>query len=540
MISHLDQTKCSGCGTCFKTCPLDVYRLDTDQPEISPCMDACPAGTDIRKVNHLLQQARFEEALECLHETMPFPAVTGRVCPHPCEKECTRHRLDESVNINAVEQFLGDLDLGTPARVPVRRHIFPVAVVGSGPAGLSAAWYLAVAGYPVTVFEARREPGGMLRYGIPAYRLPSSVLDAYIERMKAMGVTFTCGVTVGEHASVSLHELKHKGFHAVILAPGASRGRTLPGKAGTMPGVFSALSFLAAARSEQPVPVEGKTVLVIGGGSVAADAAITAARSGANKVHLVCLEQREAMPALPEDIRDAEKYGIAIHAGWGLDALEEKKTGKELRFKACTSVFDDDGRFQPKFDEERTLELEADIVVAAIGQAVDADDFSGELALSPKGCIVADEHTFATSMEHVFAAGDAVTGPATVVRAIRAGREAAVSVHHDIIGMHLNLNREQHREVIAPMPLEGLEHQRRVNRKELPADAPIMREGLDMEQAMTEVQRCLTCGSRARIAYGDECMTCFFCELRCPAGAIDVHPYKEVLPRTLEMMGGSD
>ena len=539
MISSLDTRKCTGCGTCFKTCPLDVYRLDTNQPDISPCMGACPAGTDIRGIHYLLQQAKFTEALDKLHETMPFPAVTGRICPHLCEKECTRTSIDASVNINAIEEFLGDLDLQSPPPSVVRQHVFPVAVVGSGPAGLSAAWYLCMAGYPVTVFEAADEPGGMLRHGIPAYRLPLSVLETYLDRLKTMGVTFVCGTRVGEHGDVRLDELRRKGFRAVILAPGASHGRQLSEGAGKH-GVYSALSFLAAARSDAPVPTEGKKVLVIGGGSVAMDAVLTARRNGAAEAHLVCLESRETMPALPQDLADGERHGVILHNGWGLDALTEENGHLHLRFKACTAVFDEQGCFAPTFDPQQTFEAEADIVIAAIGQSVEAADFSAQLALTPRGCIEADADTCATSMEHVFAAGDAVSGPATVVRAIRSGREAARSVHHDLIGMHLNLNREEKKVVAEPMATDGIQSFPRLEKHVLPPFSAVLEEGLDMEQAMTEVQRCLTCGSKARIAYGDECMTCFFCEMRCPAGAIDVHPYKEVLPRTLEMMGGSD
>ena len=274
MISFIDPEKCTGCGTCFKTCPLDVFRLDTEQREISPCTHACPAGTDIRACHYLLQQGRTEDALAVLKRTMPLPAVTGRVCFHPCERACTRKDVDEALNINALEQFLGDLDLSLPATPFLRRHLSRVAVVGSGPAGLAAAWYLAEAGYHATVFESMPEPGGMLRYGIPACRLPDEVMEQQIRKFQDAGVEFVCSEKIGGNGWLT--GLKAEGFQAAVLAVGASEGR-LPGVPGEKAsGVMTGLDFLRALRSgEAPLaPVgPGRRVLVVGGGDVAMDAA---------------------------------------------------------------------------------------------------------------------------------------------------------------------------------------------------------------------------------------------------------------------------
>lgn len=540
MISNLDQATCTGCGICFKTCPLDVFRLNTNQEDVSPCMNACPAGTDIRKVHYLLQQTRFHEALDTLRETMPFPAITGRVCPHTCENECARAKHDAAVNINALEEFLGNLDLQDEPIPALQRHIFKVAVVGSGPAGLAAAWFLTCAGYPVTVFEASSCAGGMLRYGIPAYRLPLHVVEHYLNRLSAMGVTFTCNTRVGEDADISLHDLKQQGFRAVVLATGAGRSRPLPLSLpeGEHPSLYSGLSFLAAMRSSDQPSVAGKRVLVIGGGDVAIDAAISARRNGATQVCMVCLEHRDNMPAFPHNIADAELHGITIHCGWGPAAMEQKDGTYRLSFAACTGLLDEHGHFAPRFDETHRLELDTDVLISAIGQQVDADNIAAGLALTPQGCIKVDNLTLATSLEHVYAAGDAVSGPASVVKAIRAGHEAALSVHQDLMGITLGLDRLRHRQVTERLPERDIPLLERQERTQTSEDSSVLRTGFDLEQALAESQRCLTCGSRAYVTYPDECMTCFGCELRCPAGAIDVHPFKERLPRTLEMMEG--
>ena len=247
MINVIDQDKCIGCGTCFKSCSLDVFRLDTDQSKVSPCMAACPAGTDIRGYNALVQQGKLEEAAQKLRQANPFPGITGRISFHPCEKECARNAVDGAVNINAVEQFLGDLD--QPEEQPAVRHTAKVAVVGSGPAGLSCACFMARMGYPVTVFEAAPRPGGMLRYGIPAYRLPDAVVEAHVARLEALGVSFRCNTRIGKGGDLTLGDLRRRGYKAFLLAPGTSLSRRIAIEGAELPGVLWGVEFLRAVRA---------------------------------------------------------------------------------------------------------------------------------------------------------------------------------------------------------------------------------------------------------------------------------------------------
>lgn len=378
LIRHIDHEKCTGYSQCFKSCSLDVFRLDTRQPEVSPCMAACPAGTDIRTYNHLLQQNRLEEALDVLKRGTPFPALTGRVCFHPCKSKCSRASMDESVNINALEQFLGDLDLQElPAR-PAVRHLSRAAVIGSGPAGLSAAWHLASEGWPVTVFEALPKPGGMLRYGIPAYRLPDAVIDVHIRKLEALGVEFRCNVRIGEGADLSLADLHDLGFRAVLLAPGLSTGKRLPLEGMDLEGVFTGVEFLRALRLGN-TPAVGRRVCVVGGGNVAIDAAISAKFLGAEEVFICCLEGREHMPAFEHNIKDALERGVVLHTSLGPARIEGDGSVGAVVFKTCTSLFSEEGAFAPTFDESSEIRMEADQVIFAIGQTGDFADIASSV-----------------------------------------------------------------------------------------------------------------------------------------------------------------
>lgn len=540
VISRIDPSLCIGCGQCFKTCSLDVFRLDTRQPTRSPCAKACPAGTDMRAYNHLVQQGRLTEALDTLKQAMPFPAITGRVCFHPCENECTRAHVDAAVNINALEQFLGDLDLTRlPEPASVRRSA-SVAVVGSGPAGLSAAWFLARAGYPVTVFEALPEPGGMLRYGIPAYRLPDAVVAGQIRILEHVGVRFRCGIRIGDGGDLGLEDLERSGFRAVVLAPGLSVGKRLPLEGADLPGVWTGVEFLRALRCGER-PALGRRTVVVGGGNVAIDAAISARRLGVPQVDLYCLEDAEHMPAFAHNVEDARAEGVRLHPAFGpqrLAALSRPDGSRAVagvEFAPCLRLFDEQGAWSPRFDTERPVTADADAVVLAIGQSGDLEPFRRHAALD-RGRIVADPLSLAVSHPGVFAAGDAVSGPASVIEAVAGGRRAARGVMRLLQG-RVQPSAPSEESPVADMPQDALDRLPRIPRRERAvADAPGFAEsrvGFDAVRAQAESMRCLTCGSRALIAYDDDCMTCFHCELRCPAGAVDVHPFKERLPYTL-------
>ena len=336
MINSIDVSKCTGCGTCFKTCGLDVFRLDTEQPVLSPCMAKCPAGTDMRAYNYLMQVGKIDEAAAKLRERNPFPAITGRVCPHQCESECSRAKVDGAVNINAIEQYLGDRTLNVPPAKPRIRHAQKVAVAGSGPAGLSCAWFLARKGYQVKVFEALPEPGGMLRYGIPAYRLPDSVVDAQVEQLRALGVEFQCGTRVGKGCDVGFDDLAELGFKALFVAPGNGVSRRAGIAGEELTGVFHGVEFLRDVRMGRVPRLSGRAV-VIGGGDVAVDAAITAKLLGADHVDMICLEQAEEMPAFPHNIEDAKAAGIGIHPGWGPLRVEGDGKASGIMVRRCLS-----------------------------------------------------------------------------------------------------------------------------------------------------------------------------------------------------------
>jgi NADPH-dependent glutamate synthase beta subunit-like oxidoreductase/CO/xanthine dehydrogenase FAD-binding subunit len=395
-----------------------------------PCSSGCPAEVAIPAYLEQVRAGRLDEAAAILLERNPMPAITGRVCPHFCELACSRRDHDEAVSVRSIERHLGDHVLENAAKLmppPTTRKGKKVAIVGAGPAGLAAAYYLRRAGHEVTVFDRQPEAGGMLTYCIPAYRLPKKVVARLVQAYRNMGIELRLGTDVGR-GQASLQRLRRQ-YDAVLLATGAGKQKKLRMEREEM--LLSGIDFLTSIQREGG-KAPGKKVLVIGGGSVAVDVAISARRLGARQVTMVCLEARDAVPAIPEDLEQAVEEGIELLPSWGPHRILEKGgrlAGLEL--VKCTSVFDGEGRFRPTFDPEVKMTVAADAVLLAIGQETDLG-YLARTYQTERGLIVVDEETQATNVEGVFAGGDVVTGPATVVEALAAGRRAALA-----IGAHL-------------------------------------------------------------------------------------------------------
>ena len=492
MINVIDQDKCIGCGTCFKSCSLDVFRLDTDQRKVSPCMAACPAGTDIRGYNALVQQGKLEEAAKKLRQTNPFPGITGRICFHPCEKECARNAVDGAVNINAVEQFLGDL--GLPEEQPAIRHTAKVAVVGSGPAGLSCACFMARMGYPVTVFEAAPHPGGMLRYGIPAYRFPREKLDEEIASILSTGVEVHTGVTIGK--DISFEQL-HRDYDCLYVAIGAHTDKKtgIPGE--DSKNVMSAVEMLRAIGDNVMPDFTGKRVVVIGGGNVAMDVTRSSVRLGASSVTCVYRRRIADMTALPDEVQGAIAEGAEIRELSAPVRIEANEAGEAAALWVQPQIIglaDKSGRPRPDAADQPEERIPADIIVVAIGQGVEIAGFEQAGIPIKRGTLMAESSSQIDNMENVFAGGDCVTGPATAIRAIAAGKVAAANIDEQL-GFHHEIRTD----VEIPAPHLGVCPARgRVNTKEREAaqrkcDFEDIECGMTHEEACAESGRCLRC-----------------------------------------------
>ena len=528
-IKQIDDAKCIGCGVCVNSCSMDVLRLNQfliEKEEITPCRSACPAGVNMRGYIYLLTQGKLEEAMNLIREALPLPAITGHVCFHPCEKECARKEVDEAVNINALECYVADYWLQEKAKRALRIYVKKVAIVGSGPAGLAAAYDLVKMGYPVAVFEAQPFPGGMLRTGIPEYRLPERILEAQIDYIEGMGVDFTTGVTFGK--DLTLSGLRKNDYEAILFAIGAQQSRKIDIDGAQIPDVLWGLDFLRDVKLKRRVGVKDR-VVVIGGGNVAIDAALTALRLGAKDVRIVCLECKEEMPAHEEAIKTVMDEGVDISVSWGPKrVVGDRKRVEGIELVRCLSVFDDVGKFNPSFDEKTTRFMKADMVVFAIGESTD-------LSVLPEGMktdnnhILADPVTLETSLPGVFAAGVAVSGPGSVVEAIASGKKAAVSIDRYLRGKDLKVGRETEVKVVKKPPREGVEKRPRKAVRLLPADQRRnnfneIKIGFSKETAEQEEKRCMACGSKAFIKYLEDCMTCYTCERDCPEKAIYVSP----------------
>ncbi|MBI2303971.1 MAG: FAD-dependent oxidoreductase [Chloroflexi bacterium] len=502
----LQDSGCRFCGACVEVCPtgalMDKGVKGEREAFLLPCVHACPAGVDVPRYLHLVARGQFSEATAVVRERVPFPGALGRVCFHPCESVCRRGEVDEALAICALKRAAADGDAGLwKANVPsVLATGKRVAIVGSGPAGLTAAYYLARLGHGVTVFESQEEAGGMMQMGIPTYRLPRDVLKKEVTDILERGVEFKGGASVGDAW------LNQQGYDAIFIAVGAQLSRKLNIPRIELEGIVWGVDFMRGVNQGLRASV-GERVVVIGGGNVAMDVALTARRLGAREVQLACLESREEMPAHPWEIQEAVEEGVVIHPSWGPKAIlgdEGRVTGIEL--VRCTSVFDREGKFNPTYDSSVVSSLDADMVIVAIGQAVDLSFVKPEDGVKVnRGLIVADER-LATTRKGVFAGGEAVTGPSSVIHAIAAGRKAAVAVDRYLGGRGIIdetlipfeepnpwLGREEGfaPQSRAPMPcLPVAERHQSFAEVEL---------GFNPEMAQQEARRCLQCHLRLRI-----------------------------------------
>lgn len=536
----IDETACTGCRQCEMACNVavpDEFNADMvsrraayiafpqavpkkaviDRAGVSPCTYECPAGIKAHGYVARVRSGEYEEAFGLVLETTPLVGSLGRACYAPCEEQCTRGELEGPLPIRRLKRFIADRhyrrDELTPLEKP-EQNGKKVAVVGSGPAGLTAAWQLARKGYGVKIFESAPQPGGMLRLGIPAYRLPNDVIDDDIGNVTAIGVEIETGTRVDD-----ISALKDAGFDAVLVAIGTHKAVQLHVPGEDLGGIQSALSFLADVKLGNAVDLAGKHVLVVGGGNVAIDAARSARRIGAASVDQVSLECCEEMPAHDFEVEEARAEGITLHDGWGIDHFEGEGGVQRVEIKVCTCVFGDDGRFAPEYDEAQRDTIDCDVVIVAAGMMADTEAFG--LETNPNRTLSADAATLQTATPYVFAAGDVVTGPTMINNAVGHGRRAAFMIDRYLQGQELDASLFDEAMGVVDKN-EVLRRQAVYDRREpLESSATMSASPTDFaetEGPMTEDEaflgaaRCLDCGV---------CSECHACVDVCPADCID-------------------
>lgn len=573
-IAKVEKQNCVACGKCVEACPAGAVKLGQklcdkegceitypriplpgDQPwgehmwshnyrdtnrincydtGTAPCKTACPAHIGIQGYLQLAKEGRYEDALALIKKDNPLPAVCGHVCNRRCEDACTRGTIDEAVAIDEVKRFIAERDLNAETRfipkktIPSLKGGFKekIAIIGAGPAGLSCAYFLALTGYKPTIFEKNAEPGGMLRYGIPSYKLEKDLLAAEIDVIRQLGVEIRCGVEVGKDVTIEdLREQGYKGFYAAI---GCQRGRK-PGISGeNAEGAYTAVDFLRKAGGSESFPLEGD-VVVVGGGNVAIDAARVSSRCTDAKISMFCLETREKMPASNEEIEE----GIELNCGWGpKEILEEDGHVRGVVFKKCTRVFDAQGRFSPEYDENDTVTVPCRHVIFSVGQAIDWGHMLDNLhvELRPNGGALVNKLTYQTSEPDIFVGGDVYTGPKFAIDAIAAGREGAVSLHryvHENCTLTIGRNRrdfiELDKENIKVETYDSSSRQipPKADVKEQAKTFRDLSQSLSEEQVKKETSRCLSCG--ASVVDPNKCIGCGICTTKCMFDAIHLH-----------------
>ena len=567
-VSTVDETKCTGCGECVEVCPTNAIKLghklcvneatkviermdfpsdtewgpdkwnldyrinrkETLETGTSPCKTECPAHISIPGYIKLASLGRFNEALAMIKKDNPFPAVCGRICPALCESACTRNGVDAAVAIDDIKKFIAELDLNQDKRyLPEIKKDYDkkIAIIGGGPSGLSCAYYLAVEGYKVTVFEKEKEPGGMLRYGIPAFRLQREVIQAEIEVLKEIGVEFITGVEVG--IDVTIPQLRENGFEAFYVSIGAQKGRKISVEGEDAPNVITGVDFLRASSLNTFEANLGKTI-VIGGGNVAIDVARTALRLKGENVSMYCLEPREMMPALKDEIHEALEEGVDIQNSYGPKRIlvrDGKAYG--IEFHKCIRILDENNKFSPLFDENDCITVEADTILLSVGQQINWGKlFEGlEVTINPNQTIQVDSQTLQSSVKDIFAGGDAATGPKYAIHAIAHGKEAAISIHR-FVNRGQSLVYGRNNKIFVSVDKDNVDYsgydtvsRERVYTAHLTnlENSFVDPRGiLTEEQIKKETMRCLSCG----ISVVDEfmCIGCGACTTRCKFDAI--------------------
>lgn len=574
-VAHVDKEKCVACGRCVEYCPAgatrlgqklctkegkevqypkqelpdavkwgkekwdpdyrDNNRINTHKTGTAPCKTACPAHIAVQGYLKKASQGKYMEALALIKKQNPFPAVCGRVCNRRCEDACTRGTLDEAVAIDAVKKFIAEQDLKAETRyippvvIPASIHrdhfTEKIAIIGGGPAGLSAAFYLAEKGYRPTVFEKNEMAGGMLCYGIPSYKLEKDVIEAEIDVMRQMGVEIKTGIEVGK--DVSLKELRAQGYRAFYLAIGCGGGRR-PGVPGDeAEGTMTAIEYLHDANGGG-CSYHG-AVVVVGGGNVAIDAARVSARSGAASVIQLCLESKEEMPASAQEVREALEDGVAIRYGWGpKEVLTEHGAVTGIVFQKCRSVYNEEGKFAPTYEEGETITLECSRIIFAIGQrTLWGKLLEGENVAFQGPAVVADSLTYQTGQPDIFVGGDVYTGPKFAIDAIAAGHCGAESLHRFVQGGHMAIGRNRWEFLALDKDNISVESYDNTSRQEEGMDMSVSSSFRDVHQTLTEEQvrketaRCLGCG--ATIVDENKCIGCGVCTTKCEFDAITLH-----------------
>ena len=516
----------------------DVNRINCYDTGTAPCKTACPAHVAVQGYLKLAKEGRYDDALALIKKDNPLPAVCGHVCNRRCEDACTRGTVDEAVAIDEVKRFLAERDLNAETRyipkktIPSLKGGFDekIAIIGAGPAGLSCAYYLALTGYKPTIFEKNEEPGGMLRYGIPSYKLEKDLLAAEIDVIRELGVEIRCGVEIGK--DITIEELREQGYRGFYVAIGCQRGRK-PGITGeNAKGAYAAVNFLREAGAKESFALEGD-VVVVGGGNVAIDAARISSRCVDAKISMFCLEQRENMPASKEEIAEALEEGIELNCGWGpKEVLEEDGKVAGVVFKKCIRVLDEQGRFSPEYDEEQTVTIPCKHVIFSVGQAIEWGNMLDNLDLKrrPNGGALADKLTYQTSEPDIFVGGDVYTGPRFAIDAIAAGREGAISLHryvHENCTLTIGRNRRDFVELDKNnISVDSYD----TSKRQIPAKADEkaqaatfrdLSHSLTEEQVKAETSRCLSCG--ASVVDPNKCIGCGVCTTKCVFDAIHLH-----------------